>query len=56
MTSVSGERLSRKVQLSVAPSATAPILISGRTRRIWATSLASCAFSLTLPLSGMRPR
>ena len=29
---------------------------SGRSCLICATSLASCAFSVTLPLAGMRPR
>ena len=56
MTSVSGDRVSRKVQLSAAASAIATILTSGRSCLICATSLASCAFSVTLPLSGMRPR
>ena len=37
-------------------SAIATILTSGRSCLICATSLASCAFSVTLPLSGMRPR
>ena len=49
-------RQGRKVQLSAAPSAIATIPISGRARLMCATSLASCAFSVSLPLSGMRPR
>ena len=48
--------LQEKVQLSAAPSAIATIPISGRARLMCATSLASCAFSVSLPLSGMRPR
>ena len=44
MTSVSGDRVSRKVQLSAAASAIATILTSGRSCLICATSLASCAF------------
>ena len=48
MTSVSGDRVSRKVQLSAAAAAIATILTSGRSCLICATSLASCALQCDL--------
>ncbi len=52
----SGWSSSRNVQLSGAASATATTFRSGRTLRMWATSSASCAFSVALPASGIRPK